>query len=74
MHIEFLQLRLQILRGRIAFHAGVGGEDDLPHPPAGNSRHQLFDLQVVGTNAFDGGQHALQDMILALISVRAFQR
>ena len=74
MDIELLQLSLQILRGRIPFHAGIGGEDNFLHSPTRNTGHQLLDLQVIGANAFDGRQDSLQDMILTVKASRAFKR
>ena len=34
----------------------------------------MFDLQIVRSNAFDGRQDSLQDVILALIATRPLQR
>src|SRR6185503_4295861 len=47
-HTGRLQHLLDVGRGGLPFHRGVGGDDDLPHARAvGDTRHQLLEAQLV---------------------------
>ena len=50
-HAERLQQTRQVERRGLAFHIGVGGEDDLGDVAAGDAGQQSLDRQFVGTDA-----------------------
>ena len=49
-----LKLLVEVEGGGIAFHAGIGGDDDLLDPASFDPLDELADLEVIGADAFDG--------------------
>ncbi len=59
------QLLLQVLSGRVAFHAGIGGQDHFLDHSQADAIHQLVDAQIIRADALDGRKHSMQYMIFA---------
>jgi hypothetical protein len=53
-YAQWLEMLLQIERGCVTFHAGIRCEDHFLELASRNACNQLFDLQIVGADAFDG--------------------
>jgi hypothetical protein len=70
--VEGGQAALEVEGGGVAFEGGVGGDDDFAEAAFVYPAHQFGDFEVVGADAFDGGDSAVQDVVAAVIGPRPF--
>ena len=73
-HAERLQQAREVHRGRFAFDVGVRREDDLVDAVLVDAREQLLDAQLLGTDAFDRRDRALQHVVATFELTGAFDR
>ena len=57
------QLAGQVQRRTIAFQGGVGRHDNLPHAAGPDALQELVNRQLLGANAVQGRQPAVQDVV-----------
>jgi len=67
-------LAAQVQSRGIAFHAWVGGQDNLLDQPQVQTFQQGFYLQIVRTDPLNRRKHAVQNMILAAEGTRTLDR
>ena len=71
---ERLDEASEVHRGRLALGGGVRGEDDLAHRAVAEADEERLDLELVGADAVERRDRAVEDVVAAVELVRALDR
>lgn len=74
LNAQWLDSAGQVARRGLALDVGVGGDDDLMDILVAQTRQQLADVQLLGTNLVHGADHAAQYVVETVVAARALNR